>query len=180
MDKPIDRHPFTKFPKRPRLWPRLLVRVHGSSDEKSVVAWALVDTGADCCALPLSWKERLGIAFTEKDKVDNVFSAGIHHDICYKKEAAISVLHSIERSSNSKCFVPGSVAINLPKYEVLFLENLGYPILGMKGFLDEYVLALNYQCKQFSIFHPEPKRPCEICQAPKEKPETQPINQQST
>ena len=171
MDTPIDQHPFTRFPKSLCLWPRLLVRVHSPNDGKSVVAWALVDTGSDCCALPLLWQDRLNITFTEADKVENVFSAGIPRQTSYRKEVAISVLHSIERPSNHKCLAPGSTAIDLLKCKVLFLEKLGYPILGMKDFLDEYVLALNYQRKQFSVFPPGPERPCEICQAPNEKPE---------
>ena len=93
---------------------------------------ALIDTGADECALPTSLAARLGYTL-EQGSARQVATAG-GDTTAYRHAVRISVDGLLSRDS-SVDFIPG----------------LGMPLLGVNSFLSAMVLTVDYPQAIFTL-----------------------------
>jgi len=129
---PVTDHPFRAIvpngPRRPLLNVKL-INPHTGMDLKT---WALIDTGADNCVLPASFAQPLG----------HNLKAGDSRQI-------------LSASGNSKAY-DHTMRIEIPGHStedilVTFLEGLPQPLLGVRNFLSNFCLTIDYPNERFSL-----------------------------
>jgi len=118
--------------------PYLPITIVNPENKKELNVYALVDTGADECALPASFASLLGhnlqAGFEKQIGTGNGMTTAYGHTICIKVFD----------------FKTKDVIVD-------FLPNLNVPLLGVKSFLGNFVLKIDYPKKTVSIDFP-PKR----------------------
>ncbi|MCL5422037.1 MAG: retroviral-like aspartic protease family protein [Nitrospirae bacterium] len=116
--------------------PYLPVTVINPDTDKRVKMFALIDTGADECALPASFAAMLGHNLQEgapkKISTGNGITTAYGHTTRIKIEG----------------FTTQDVVID-------FMPNLNIPLLGVKSFLSNFILTVDYPNKTFSLKLPE-------------------------
>ena len=127
--------PFTKFNDNDIARPRLPVTIHNPHTKLSVKVYGLIDTGADECAIPAEYAPLLG----------HNLQAGIRKTISTGNGATTAYAHTL-------CFKTDSIEIN----DVLidFMPNLHVVLLGVKSFLSNFILTVNYKNSTFSLIKP--------------------------
>jgi predicted aspartyl protease len=101
-----------------------------------VRAYALVDTGADECAFPASFASLLG--HNLQDGEVKRISTGNGVTQAYSHRAIIV----IEKFSTQDVLVD-------------FMPNLNIPLLGVRSFLSNFILTVDYPRKMFSLLLPD-------------------------
>lgn len=118
-------------PKRP--W--LLVNFINPHTNNSQWTWALVDTGADDCALPASFAPLLGhnlqAGVTSQSGTGNGITTVYNH--------------------TTRIEIPG---FSTKDTLIAFMPNLQVPLLGVKSFLSHFKLTVDYPCGYFSLRKP--------------------------
>ncbi|MFQ5779194.1 MAG: retropepsin-like aspartic protease [Nitrospiria bacterium] len=134
---PIRNHPFsiTRPGDVPR--PYLPITIINPDTEKRLKVIALIDTGADECALPASFAPILG----------HHLEAGQAKKINTGNGVTIAYAHTLR--IEIKGFTTQDVLID-------FMPNLYIPLLGVKSFLGHFILTINYPKKIFSLKFPDP------------------------
>lgn len=129
---PIRNFPFTTT--RPGDVPRpyLPITLINPDTRKRLKVMALIDTGADECALPASFAPLLG----------HDLQAGQERRINTGNGVTIAYAHTLR--IEIKGFATQHVLID-------FMPNLHTPLLGVKSFLNHFVLTINYPKKMFSL-----------------------------
>lgn len=124
--------PFTKFSPDdiPRPW--LPITVINPHTNKKIKLYGLIDTGADECALPAQYAVLLG---------HNLQSG-------YPKE--------INTGNGKTLAYSHTVQIEVPSFTIQdtlidFMPNLNVPLLGVKSFLSNFVLTVDYLNLTFSL-----------------------------
>lgn len=115
--------------------PYLPVTIINPANGRRLKVFALVDTGADECALPASFAPILGHnlqAGTQKK-----ISTGNGITIAYSHLTRIEI----------EGFSTKDVLID-------FMPNLSMPLLGAKSFLNSFILTVDYPGKTFSLRFP--------------------------
>lgn len=104
-------------------------------NNKRITALALIDTGADECALPASFARVLGhnLQAGQQKKV----STGNGVTMAYGHTTRIEIAG----------FTTQEVLID-------FMPNLFIPLLGVRSFLSNFVLTIDYPNKTFSLMLP--------------------------
>jgi len=124
--------PFTKLSSDdiPRPW--LQVTIINPHTDKKVKVLGLIDTGADECALPASYAAILG----------HDLQAGTAKEINTGNGRTTAYSHTV------RIEVP-----NLTTQDTLidFMPNLYVPLLGVKSFLSNFILAIDYPKTVFSL-----------------------------
>lgn len=129
---PVRNFPFKKANPddvpRPYL-PTIVINPHTN---KSLGIWALIDTGADECAFPAALAKALG------------------HDLCAGRKRQI-----MSASGSAKVYAH-TLTIRIKDFctkRVLidFIPNLRVPLLGVKSFLSNFVLTVDYPHQRFSL-----------------------------
>lgn len=136
---PIRDYPFTIIRPGDLARPFLPVRIANPDSNKSIRVYALIDTGADECALPATFASILG---------HNLF-AGQQRKISTGNGVTIAYGHTtriiIEKFSTQDVLID-------------FMPNLNVPLLGVRSFLSNFVLHIDYTQKVFSLKLPDKKK----------------------
>lgn len=116
--------------------PYLPVTIINPDSNKQIKVYALIDTGADECAFPASFAPLLGhnLLAGQPRKI----STGNGVTIAYGHITRII----IEEFSTQDVLID-------------FMPNLCFPLLGVRSFLGNFILTVNYPNKVFSLLLPE-------------------------
>jgi predicted aspartyl protease len=112
--------------------PYILVTLSNPHSGNSIAVFALVDTGADECALPASFAPLLG-HHLEKGTVKKV-GTGNGTTVAYAHTSLIKMAD----------FSTGEILMD-------YMPNLQTPLLGVKSFLGGFVLSVDYPAQKFSL-----------------------------
>ena len=124
--------PFTKLSSDdiPRPWlPITIINPHSN---KKVKVLGLIDTGADECALPASYAAILG----------HNLQAGTAKEINTGNGKTMAYSHTVRIEISD---------IVIKETLIDFMPNLYVPLLGVKSFLSNFVLTVDYPQKKFSL-----------------------------
>ncbi|MEK7397653.1 MAG: retropepsin-like aspartic protease [Candidatus Poribacteria bacterium] len=128
----ILKFPFTKFSPDdiPRPW--LPVIVTNPHTKKEIKIYGLIDTGADECALPAQFAPLLG----------HDLQSGYPKEINTGNGKTLAYSHTICLTIDE--FMVKNVLID-------FMPNLNVPLLGVKSFLSNFLLIIDYPDFAFSL-----------------------------
>jgi len=124
--------PFSKLSSDdiPRPWlPVTIVNPHSN---KKVKVLGLIDTGADECALPASYAAILG----------HNLQAGTAKEINTGNGKTIAYSHTVRIEISD---------IIIKETLIDFMPNLYVPLLGVKSFLNNFILTVDYPELKFSL-----------------------------
>ena len=128
----IENYPFTITRVGDISKPYLAVTIINPENQKEINVFALIDTGADECALPATFALPLGhnlqSGYQKRISIGNGITIAYSHTVC------INVFN----------FLTENVLID-------FMPNLHIPLLGVKSFLSNFILKIDYPKKTFSI-----------------------------
>ena len=127
--------PFLKFNDNdiPRPW--LPVTIRNPHAKLSIKVYGLIDTGADECAVPAEYAPLLG----------HNLQAGIRKTISTGNGTTTAYAHTL-------CFETDSIKID--NVLIDFMPNLHVVLLGVKSFLSNFILTVNYKNSIFSLTKP--------------------------
>jgi len=133
---PIRNYPFSVIRPGDIARPYLPVTIINPSTNMQIKVYALIDTGADECAFPASFAPILGhnLQAGQPKKI----STGNGITIAYSHITRIV----IEGFSTQDVLVD-------------FMPNLNIPLLGVKSFLSNFILTVDYPNKVFSLQLPK-------------------------
>ena len=114
----------------PRPW--LEIELKNPDTNKAISVVALIDTGADECAMPQDLAEILGHSL-RKGKPKTI-----------RTGSGISTAYSHTVNIKIDGLVISNVLID-------FMPGLHTPLLGVKSFLSEFILTVNYPQKTFTL-----------------------------
>lgn len=128
----ISNHPFIKI--GPNDIPRaaLPITITNPHTTQKLKTYAIIDTGADECALPADYAPLLGHNL-QKGYLKTI-NTGNGQTIAYSHTVSIQIYD----------FTIKNVLID-------FLPNLTLSLLGVKSFLSKFILTINYPHKTFSL-----------------------------
>lgn len=132
---PVRDYPFSTIRPGDASRPYLPVTVLNPDTNKQVKIFALIDTGADECALPASFAAMLGHSLQAGSP--KKISTGNGITTAYGHTTRITI----------EGFTTQDVVID-------FMPNLNIPLLGVKSFLSNFILTLDYPKKMFSLTLP--------------------------
>jgi predicted aspartyl protease len=132
---PVRNYPFSATRPGGIARPFLPVTIINPQKGNQIKVFALLDTGADECALPASFAQILGhnLQAGEQKKINTVNGM----TVAYRHTTRIEI----------EGFATQEVMID-------FLPNLFIPLLGVKSFLGNFILTINYPNKTFSLQRP--------------------------
>lgn len=116
--------------------PYLPVTIINPDTGKQLKVYALVDTGADECAFPASFAPVLGHNL-QAGKLNRI-STGNGITVAYRHTTRIAI----------KDFSTQDVLVD-------FMPNLNTPLLGVRSFLNNFILTVDYPNKTFSLVSPK-------------------------
>lgn len=128
----IENYPFTITRPGDIARPYLPITIINPENGKQLNIFTLVDTGADECAFPASFATPLG----------HNLQSGYQKKISTGNGITIAYGHTI----NIKAF--GFTSENAI---IDFMPNLHIPLLGVRSFLNNFILKIDYPNKKFSI-----------------------------
>lgn len=126
--------PFTRFSPDdlPRPW--LPVTVVNPHTNQKIKLYGLLDTGADECALPAQYAVLLGHNLQE----------GYPKEINTGNGKTLAYSHTVKIEISN--FAIQDTLID-------FMPNLFVPLLGVKSFLSNFILTIDYPNQTFSLRH---------------------------
>ena len=128
----IENYPFTITRVGDIARPYLPITIINPENQKEINVFALIDTGADECALPATFALPLGhnlqSGYQKRISTGNGITIAYSHTVCIK----------------AFNFLTENVLID-------FMPNLHIPLLGVKSFLSNFILKIDYPKKIFSI-----------------------------
>ena len=126
--------PFTKLgpDDTPRPW--LPITITNPHTNKKIKVLGLIDTGADECALPASYAILLG----------HNLQSGYSKEINTGNGKTLAYSHTATIIIESADFTIDDILID-------FMPNLHVPLLGVKSFLSNFILTINYPDLNFSL-----------------------------
>lgn len=132
---PIRDYPFSVLRPRDVARPYLPITIINPDTNKQISVYALIDTGADECAFPASFAPLLrhNLQAGQPKKI----STGNGITIAYGHITRIV----IEEFSTQDVLVD-------------FMPNLNIPLLGVRSFLSNFILTIDYPNKVFSLLQP--------------------------
>ena len=128
----VENHPFIITNPGDIARPYLPISIINPENEMTINVYALIDTGADECAVPASFASALG----------HNLQAGSQKEINTGNGITIAYSHTVCLKAYD--FSTENVLVD-------FMPNLYIPLLGVKNFLSEFVLKIDYPEKVFSI-----------------------------
>lgn len=128
----VENYPFIKTHPKDIARPYIPITIINPENQKEINVYALIDTGADECALPASFAPPLGhnlqSGLQKRISTGNGITIAYSHTICIKAFG----------------FTTENVLID-------FMPNLHIPLLGVRSFLNKFSLKIDYPNKVFSI-----------------------------
>ncbi|MDP2922514.1 MAG: hypothetical protein Q8O30_02175 [Candidatus Omnitrophota bacterium] len=128
----IEKYPFLKTHPNDIARPYLPITIINPENKRELNVYALIDTGADECALPASFSLPLG----------HNLQAGSQKRICTGNGMTTAYSHTV--CIKTLGFSTENVLID-------FMPNLNIPLLGVKSFLNNFILTINYPELIFSL-----------------------------
>jgi predicted aspartyl protease len=128
----VKDYPFTKTRPDDIARPYLPITIFNQEKNKEINVYALIDTGADECALPASLASLLG--HNLKSGYKKKINTGNGLTVAYSHSIRIKVFD----------FTTDEVLID-------FMPNLHIPLLGVKSFLSNFVFTINYKDSNFTL-----------------------------
>ena len=138
---PLNDCAFLPYPETPH--PVLPILIHNPHTGKSVKAFGIIDTGADECAIPAWIAAKLGHVLEKGYKSSSITGSG--EAIAYKHTTAIDIFHPQHGTTP---------VYSLEKIQVDYMPDLDVVLLGVRNFLDRFVLTVDYPRHRFSIKYP--------------------------
>ena len=135
MSRIVVNMPFSKLSSQdiPRPW--LPVIIINPMTGKEIKILGLIDTGADECAMPASYANMLGhnlqLGSRKEINTGNGLTSAYSHTSCIK---------------GRNFFIQETL--------IDFMPNLSVPLLGMKNFLNHFILTIDYPNLSFSLRKP--------------------------
>ena len=129
---PIDNYPFTVIRRGDIARPYLPITIINPNSSKHLKVYALIDTGADECAFPASLAPLL--AHDLQSGKSKKISTGNGTTLAYSHVNRISI----------EGFATQDILVD-------FMPNLNIPLLGVRSFLSNFVLKIDYPNKVFSL-----------------------------
>ena len=142
---PISDFPFLRASDAdptPRPW--LLVRIHNPDTHQSVDTIGLIDTGADECCLPAAFAALLGHKLTAG--AAKTINTGNGPTTAYGHTCTIDIFDTRLLLSGKE-----KIAYTMPRTVIDFTPNLHCVLLGVKTFLSNFTLKIEYPRQLFSI-----------------------------
>lgn len=124
--------PFTRITPHDILRPWLQIVIINPHNQRRVRVLGLIDTGADECALLARYAALLG----------HNLEAGKTKEINTGNGKTIAYSHTINMETGN--FMSNDILID-------FMPNLNIPLIGVKSFLSNFILTINYLQKYFSL-----------------------------
>lgn len=124
--------PFTKLTPDDIARPWLPVTIVNPHSNKKIKVLGLIDTGADECALPARYASI----------IEYNLEAGVIKEINTANAKTVAYSHPIRIEVED--FITQNVLVD-------FMPNLYIPLLGVKSFLSNFVLSINYPKQIFSL-----------------------------
>jgi len=144
---PVYRYPFVQMGINDMPRPKLPVRIINPHTGQLILTWALIDTGADMCAVPADLAQALGHTL---DAVgSNTISTGAGKGSMYHHTFQIEILKTDLSVVNG--FDPNLVVHTIQSSPIACAVGLQTVLLGVSGFLQDYILTVNYQELFFSV-----------------------------
>ena len=129
---PVSNYPFSITRPGDIARPYLPITIINPETNRHLRVFALIDTGADECAFPASFAPLLG----------HNLQAGQQRKISTGNGITIAYSHTtrleIEGFTTEKALID-------------FMPNLNIPLLGVRSFLSNFVLIVDYPNKTFSL-----------------------------
>ncbi|MBI5694254.1 MAG: retroviral-like aspartic protease family protein [Nitrospirae bacterium] len=139
---PLDNCSFLPYPETPH--PVLPVIIHNPHTGKYWRTYGIIDTGADECAIPAWIAAKLGHDL-EQGRRSNATTGG-GESVAYAHTTSIDIFHPQK---------DGKAVYTLSNIPVDYMPDLDIVLLGVRSFLSEFVLTIDYPRFRFSIKYPE-------------------------
>lgn len=151
---PIVEYPFTRLGPDSPFQTFLIIEVVNPKNGLAKEMPALIDTGADECTILGFYAGKLGLSL-EQGKPKPIGTAG-GDSTAYGHLCQINIF-AMSGTLKKPTIDYDNVVIAIPKVLVDFAPALrsSYALLGVKNFLKNYVLTINYPRQVFSIRKPE-------------------------
>ncbi|MBU1260225.1 MAG: hypothetical protein KJ757_08275 [Planctomycetes bacterium] len=127
----VENYPFTITRPGDTARPYLPVTIINPENKKLLNVFALLDTGADECAFPASFATPLG----------HNLQSGYQKNVSTGNGISIAYGHTVNIKAFN--FTAENVIID-------FMPNLYIPLLGVKSFLSNFTVKIDYPNKRFS------------------------------
>jgi len=140
---PIKDYPFTPVTPshaRPMLW----IRVTNPHTNTKVVMQALLDTGADSCAFPADTAEQLGHNLRSAPATVVFTASGQTEAFAHTSRVDILEMRPDGLAGNKVLYTIDDTPID-------FIQGCDDFLLGVRDFLEEFVLTIDYPRQRFSI-----------------------------
>jgi predicted aspartyl protease len=145
---PIDSFPFFRaYPTDPRKRPWLFIRVKNPDTEHLLPTVGLVDTGADECCMPACYADFLGYNLTAGTAKKINTGNGITTAYCHTCTVEILDTNLLFQGRER-------IVYTIEKTLIDFMPNLHCALLGVGGFLSQFILTIDYPGQVFSIRNP--------------------------
>ena len=130
----VENYPFTITRPGDIARPYLPITIINPENGKNLNVLALIDTGADECALPASFASLLG------------------HDLSSGYPKNISTGNGITTAYGHTTNIH-TFGFTIENIIIDFMSNLHIPLLGVKSFLSNFTLSIDYPEQRFSLLY---------------------------
>jgi len=103
--------------------------------------WGLIDTGATECAIPASIASILGHILLKGELKSISTGNGLAN--AYRHTSTIEIFHPLNLSNQA--------IYKIENVKIDFMPNLSIPLLGVRGFMANFKLEINYPNRIFSL-----------------------------
>jgi predicted aspartyl protease len=135
--------------------PMLAIRITNPQNGAAIRTYALIDTGADMCALPKNFAKILKCKLERPKHRRKKIRTGAGGVEAYFSVCDIEILGPVANTpGNAKISQErngSAVTFSFHNISVTFLRKLETPLLGVLGFLDNMILKIEYPQKIFSM-----------------------------
>jgi len=123
--------------------PILPIRIINPHSGKNFLSYGIIDTGADECAVPATFAPVLG----------HDLLAGIPKNV----STGNGITNAYSHTTIFEIYDPGTheIAYTIVDTPVDFMPNLPVVLLGVRNFLSNFILRIDYPNKIFSIRYPD-------------------------
>ena len=141
---PIIDYPFLQASANTISRPMLIARLSNPHSGLSVDVIGIIDTGADSSAMPATYAELLGHDL--KQGVPSKIGTGNGVAYAYSHTSTISIYNTKEilLGNQEPIYTTSEIKID-------FMENLHTVLFGVKDFLGQFYLGIDYPRQLFSI-----------------------------
>ncbi|MBF0538065.1 MAG: hypothetical protein HQL03_07415 [Nitrospirae bacterium] len=119
--------------------PYLAVRIINSHNNLSIPTYGIIDTGADECAIPANYA--IGLKHNLQQGQPKQVSTANGKNTAYRHTTIFQILHPLNKN----------LLYESPPILVDFMPNLPIVLFGVKNFLSNFVLTIDYPRQLFSI-----------------------------